>query len=271
MFSILTCIVLPVLGNQSHHKDIQGCCTGYHTSHRWSIASTAEQLSSFATDHQNSVSSLLHPNHKHGCCTGNRRCGCLPTRHTEESHSSPPLPEVAWCPARNLRRRNSPGCDTAGHWSCLGSCTGRKAHLGWSGTSHRCSRGWRCRGCRWGSGTRVQWRRVDTSSVGPNGLTHMYLHSCNSDSHRNESHTHRKSQWSPEGTEMHRGYDYSTILDEKRIIKALIRVDLIVSLTGGHLQMKPWGVLLATAHVPPFLQGLPLHPSNTLSQRWPGE
>lgn len=35
--------------------------------------------------------------------------------------------------------------------------------------------------------------------------------------------------------------------------------------------MKPCGVLLATAHVPPFLQGRPLQPSNTLSQRWPGE
>lgn len=29
-------------------------------------------------------------------------------------------------------------------------------------------------------------------------------------------------------------------------------------------------MLLATAHEPPFLQGLPLQPSNTLSQRWPG-
>lgn len=48
-------------------------------------------------------------------------------------------------------------------------------------------------------------------------------------------------------------------------------MDHAALLTGGHLQMKPCGVLLATAHVPPFLQGLPLQPSNTLSQRWPAE
>lgn len=36
---------------------------------------------------------------------------------------------------------------------------------------------------------------------------------------------------------------------------------------GGHLQIKPCGVLLATAQVPPFLQGLPLHPLNTWSHR----
>lgn len=41
--------------------------------------------------------------------------------------------------------------------------------------------------------------------------------------------------------------------------------------TGGHLQMKPRPVLLATAHVPPFLQGLPLQPSTTVSQRRPAE
>lgn len=40
-------------------------------------------------------------------------------------------------------------------------------------------------------------------------------------------------------------------------------------LTGGHLQMYPCLVLLATAQVPPFLQGLSLQPSNTVSQRWP--
>lgn len=39
--------------------------------------------------------------------------------------------------------------------------------------------------------------------------------------------------------------------------------------TGGHLQMKPRPVLLATAQVPPFLQGLPLQPSTTVSQRRP--
>lgn len=42
-------------------------------------------------------------------------------------------------------------------------------------------------------------------------------------------------------------------------------------LTGGHLQMKPCGVLLATAQVPPLRQGLLLQPSNTVSQRWPTE
>lgn len=52
---------------------------------------------------------------------------------------------------------------------------------------------------------------------------------------------------------------------------AKVTMDPTALLTGGHLQMKPCGVLLATAHVPPFLQGLPLQPSNTLSQRWPGE
>lgn len=41
--------------------------------------------------------------------------------------------------------------------------------------------------------------------------------------------------------------------------------------TGGHLQMKPRPVLLATAHVPPFLQGFPLQPSTTVSQRRPAE
>lgn len=35
--------------------------------------------------------------------------------------------------------------------------------------------------------------------------------------------------------------------------------------------MKPRPVLLATAHVPPFLQGLPLQPSTTVSQRRPAE
>lgn len=35
--------------------------------------------------------------------------------------------------------------------------------------------------------------------------------------------------------------------------------------------MKPWGVLLATAQVPPFLQGRPLQPSKTLSQRCPAK
>lgn len=38
------------------------------------------------------------------------------------------------------------------------------------------------------------------------------------------------------------------------------------ALTGGHLQMNPWGVLLATAQVPPLRHGFPLHPSNTASQ-----
>lgn len=41
--------------------------------------------------------------------------------------------------------------------------------------------------------------------------------------------------------------------------------------TEGHLQMKPRPVLLATAQVPPFLQGLPLQPSTTVSQRRPAE
>lgn len=35
--------------------------------------------------------------------------------------------------------------------------------------------------------------------------------------------------------------------------------------------MKPRPVLLATAQVPPFLQGLPLQPSTTVSQRRPAE
>lgn len=35
--------------------------------------------------------------------------------------------------------------------------------------------------------------------------------------------------------------------------------------------MKPLPVLLATAQVPPFLQGLPLQPSTTVSQRRPAE
>lgn len=101
--SILTCIVLPVLGNQTHHTGTQGCCTGRHTSHHWNIASTAEQQSSFARDRQSSVSSLRRPSHRHGCCTVSHRCGCPPTRHTEESHSSPPLLEVGWCRDRNLQ------------------------------------------------------------------------------------------------------------------------------------------------------------------------
>lgn len=40
--------------------------------------------------------------------------------------------------------------------------------------------------------------------------------------------------------------------------------------TAGHLQMKPRAVLAATAQAPPFLQGFPLQPSMTDSQRRPG-
>lgn len=68
---------------------------------------------------------------------------------------------------------------------------------------------------------------------------------------------------------MDRGHDQCTTLQKKSITKEAL--GLMTILTGGHLQMKPCGVLLATAHVPPFLQGLPLQPSNTLSQRWPEE
>lgn len=41
--------------------------------------------------------------------------------------------------------------------------------------------------------------------------------------------------------------------------------------TAGHLQMKPRAVLEATAQVPPFLQGFPLQPLMTDSQRRPGD
>lgn len=41
--------------------------------------------------------------------------------------------------------------------------------------------------------------------------------------------------------------------------------------TAGHLQMNPRAVLDATLQVPPFLQGLPLHPLMTDSQRRPGD
>lgn len=195
----LTCTVLPVLGSQSHHKDTLGCYTGRHTSHCWSNANTAEQQNSFATDHQNSVSSLLRPSRRRGCCTGNRRCGFPPTRHTEGSRSSPPLPEAGWCLGQIPLQRSSPVCGKEGRWSYLDSCTGKRELRGCSGKCLHCNMGWRCRGCQWELDTLDLWRWRDTCSVGPGALTHTYHHSCNSDCHRSENHTRKRSRWSPKG------------------------------------------------------------------------
>lgn len=112
----LTCTVLPSSGSQTHHTDIQHCHTVSHTSHHWSIASTAERPSSSSTDRWNWASSRRCPSRTHGCYRTHRSACCTCALHTAGCRRGRPL-GVAGCCGQTLPGSCNPGCGSGGRWS----------------------------------------------------------------------------------------------------------------------------------------------------------